>query len=324
MLGRAANSIQRASSASSIRAISTDLVSAGGSAPSKFHVPWKTAPEKAESSPRPLLGHMSPWPSSSSQRSNQLNTPQNNESQAFSQMYNSLFPQPAPTTPPSNALNDFLKGVDSLSKTAEKRPVHKALSNVFLETKLQELESCESDQQLVQWAAALFQRQNELETAPAASQDNGSTSQSTQTASPVSKKDEFEAYPHLLSALIRTSRDRFCDPHLALAVFNHARTLSLTSFVRGCTTPAYNELLSTLWLCFRDLEGVAARLEEMTANGVEPDERTRELANRILLSDSWVDKREERWRLLQTIETLAGVGQPSLKPRRTRRPHLQG
>ena len=68
---------------------------------------------------------------------------------------------------------------------------------------------------------------------------------------------------------MRTFRDKYANPHLALALFAHARRLSVLSFVCGCTTPAYNELLETRWACFRDLKGVCDALEEMKTNGVE-------------------------------------------------------
>ena len=62
---------------------------------------------------------------------------------------------------------------------------------------------------------------------------------------------------------MRSFRDKYKDPHLALAMFDHARNLSIASFVFGCTTPAYNELLETRWRCFRDLRGVADALDDV-------------------------------------------------------------
>ncbi|KAH7100469.1 hypothetical protein BKA62DRAFT_706405 [Auriculariales sp. MPI-PUGE-AT-0066] len=88
-------------------------------------------------------------------------------------------------------------------------------------------------------------------------------------------------YPGLLALLMRAFRERFGDPHLALSVFEHARHLSVSSFVFGCTTPAYNELIVTRWNSFRDLKGVRDALEEMKVNGVECDHFTRTLVETI-------------------------------------------
>jgi len=92
---------------------------------------------------------------------------------------------------------------------------------------------------------------------------------------------QHPAYPHLISLLMRTFRDKYNDPHLTLSIFDYARHLSIPSYVFGCTAPAYNELIETRWTCFRDLTGILEALEEMKVNGVEPDNRTRKLVEVI-------------------------------------------
>ncbi|KAG1793343.1 uncharacterized protein HD556DRAFT_1191699, partial [Suillus plorans] len=94
---------------------------------------------------------------------------------------------------------------------------------------------------------------------------------------------EFQhlTYPYLIAHLMRSFRDKYCDPHLALSIFNYAQHLSIPSYVFGCTTPAYNELIETRWSCFHDLRGVHDALEEMRFNGVEPDGRTKKLAEKL-------------------------------------------
>jgi len=88
-------------------------------------------------------------------------------------------------------------------------------------------------------------------------------------------------YPHLLASLISLFRDKFRDPHTALSIFSAARHISVPSYVFGCTTAVYNELLVTLWTAFRDLEGIVEALNEMRANGVIPDEQTRRVTLRV-------------------------------------------
>lgn len=92
---------------------------------------------------------------------------------------------------------------------------------------------------------------------------------------------QSSVYPHLLSTLIALFRDKFRNPHLALSIFATARTLSVPSYVFGCTTAVYNELIATRWAAFRDLPGVVEALAEMRTNGVLPDGHTRTLAMRI-------------------------------------------
>jgi hypothetical protein len=119
-------------------------------------------------------------------------------------------------------------------------------------------------------------------------------------------------YPHLIALLIRTFRDRFRDPHLGLSMFDHARHLSIPSYVFGCTTAAYNELIETRWRCFRDLKGVVDALEEMTVNGVQFDRRTKTLVETVRRQvgerNRWEEENElgggEMWTMLTKIDEL--------------------
>ncbi|KAI0661086.1 hypothetical protein C8Q70DRAFT_968510 [Cubamyces menziesii] len=173
-----------------------------------------------------------------------------------------------------------------------------------LDRKKEEMELCETDAQLLDWAMReVFGESQRYEQAArpvlqeavaadaksAESSSSQNPSLSTDTASEEPPKEDESpplrvqpsSYPHLLSALIRTFRDKYKDPHLALSLFDHARHLSIASFVFGCTTPAYNELIETRWRCFRDLRGVVDALEEMRVNGIDLDSRTRLLAEAI-------------------------------------------
>ncbi|EJD43048.1 hypothetical protein AURDEDRAFT_114884 [Auricularia subglabra TFB-10046 SS5] len=136
-------------------------------------------------------------------------------------------------------------------------------------------------------------------------------------------------YPALLALLMRSFRDRFGDAHLALSVFEHARHLSVPSFVFGCTTPAYNELIETRWAAFRDLKGVRDALDEMRVNGVECNAKTRALVEAVRRDvgerNKWLEDSMaggEVWTMLRQIDTLSAPAAPTpqQEKRRNRRP----
>jgi hypothetical protein len=151
-------------------------------------------------------------------------------------------------------------------------------SDEELDRKKEEMELCDTDQQLLEWAMReVFGESRKYEEAARKAVDQvarGETVESTPML-------QHPAYPHLISLLMRTFRDKYHDPHLTLSIFDYARHLSIPSYVFGCTAPAYNELIETRWTCFRDLTGILEALEEMKVNGVEPDNRTRKLVEVI-------------------------------------------
>ncbi|BEI98592.1 hypothetical protein CcaverHIS631_0308910 [Cutaneotrichosporon cavernicola] len=81
-------------------------------------------------------------------------------------------------------------------------------------------------------------------------------------------------YPRALANLINTLWMRMNSPHLALAMFEHARTLSVESYLAGCQTSAYNELIRVHWEAFRDLNAVLDAVQEMAQNAVAWDRYT--------------------------------------------------
>ncbi|KIJ50529.1 hypothetical protein M422DRAFT_27198 [Sphaerobolus stellatus SS14] len=82
-------------------------------------------------------------------------------------------------------------------------------------------------------------------------------------------------YPHVLSHLMHLFRTTYANPHTSLALFSRAKLLSIPSYVFGCTTPAYNELLYATWAIDRDLKGVEDILREMRANALKMDGKTK-------------------------------------------------
>ncbi|KAJ7078852.1 hypothetical protein B0H15DRAFT_526669 [Mycena belliarum] len=186
-----------------------------------------------------------------------------------------------------------------------KRMQQTAASDEDMDRKKDEMDRCETDQQLLEWAMReVF---------------GESQSYAQQFASDVEANSEDlpmlqpSTYPHIISLLMRTFRDRYRDPHLALSIFDYARRLSIASYVFGCSTSAYNELITTRWTCFRDLKGVHDALEEMVVNGVDIDHHTRELVEKVRQEVGERHIRMEEvdtgaggaWEMLNNIERLA-------------------
>ena len=192
-----------------------------------------------------------------------------------------------------------------------------------LDKKKEQMELCESDQDLLEWAMReVFGESKRYEEAAwkaaqaAAKANAGVADKLLPVLQPPS-------YPHVLALLMRTFRDKYKDPNLALSMFDHARHLSIPSYVFGCTTPAYNELITTRWQCFRDLRGVCETLEEMRVNGVMPDAKTRALVEALRREvgerNLWVEESElgsgEVWSMLNRIEKLVAKPVPAQGPR---------
>ncbi|KAI0259214.1 hypothetical protein BC834DRAFT_926302 [Gloeopeniophorella convolvens] len=214
-------------------------------------------------------------------------------------------------------LSGFLK---SLYKNPRTREVTEDMTE--LDKLKEQLALCTSDQAMLEWAEReVFGASVRAEEATRAAFDSGDTP--PQHLQPPS-------YPHLLAALMRTARERYDDPHLALAFFEHARNLSTLSYVFGCTTEAYNELLETRWDSFRDLRGVHTALEEMRANGIPPNSRTRAIADDVRREAGartlWLEESEsgsgEVWTVLAAIERLA-ARRPHHQAQNTRNPQVK-
>ncbi|THH32265.1 hypothetical protein EUX98_g1880 [Antrodiella citrinella] len=186
--------------------------------------------------------------------------------------------------------------------------------------KKEEMNLCETDHQLLEWAQReVFDESKRYEEVARLKLSQGTSSSQEQV------QLQPLAYPHLIAYLMRTFREKYSDPHLALSIFSHARHLSIPSFVFGCTTSAYNELLETKWACFRDLRGIVDALEEMQVNGVPMDSRTKALCEMVRREcgarELWGEERNvgsgEVWEMLQFIDkVVAGVNDKMFKERR--------
>ncbi|KAK2467845.1 hypothetical protein APHAL10511_000140 [Amanita phalloides] len=201
----------------------------------------------------------------------------------------------------------------------------------LLDRKKEEINLCASDLELLQWAQRevldtfdSLQLSSQRHTDPQRtteqdkerSGDNKSGSTDTSYALPI------QIYPHLVAYLMRTFRDKYRDPYLALALFDKVRHRSLTSYVFGCSTQVYNESIETRWTWFRDLKGVHDALEEMVVNGVMVDTHTRRLLEVVRREvgerNAWVENVDiqngEVWNLLLRLDHL--IAKSSSRKRR--------
>lgn len=206
------------------------------------------------------------------------------ELSAFDQMFNMIFNAwteskgPLPGSPEatagvgkSSALTQFADRLRQQSRNLK----WTSKADEELDRKKEEMDLCDTDQQLLDWAMrSVFSESQQYEAAARKALTDPSSSEPPTSLQPLS-------YPYVIAHLMKTFRDKYGDPHLALSIFDHARHLSIASYVFGCTTPAYNELIETRWRCFRDVRGVCDALEEMQVNGIEMDNQTRRLAETV-------------------------------------------
>ena len=244
----------------------------------------------------------------------------NRELSAFDEMFNMIFAaanerrltEDSPATVPDidahGPLSHFLK---SLSKHPRARQTG---DDTELDRLKEQLALCQSDHAMLEWA--------EREVFGASVRAEEAAREAFGAGLPPPPYLQPPVYPHLLASLMHAARERYDDPHLALSLFEHARNLSALSYIFGCTTPAYNELIETRWNSFRDLRGVHAALAEMRANGVAPDMRTRGLVDdvrrEIGARTLWLEEGDagsgDVWQLLGEIERLVARRSPGRSP----------
>ncbi|KAF8875809.1 hypothetical protein CPB84DRAFT_1736607 [Gymnopilus junonius] len=191
-------------------------------------------------------------------------------------------------------------------------------STQLFDQKKEGMSFCATDQQLLEWAMReVFDESKRYEEAARKAMTTASTT-GTKTELP---HLQSPIYSQLIAHLMRTFRVHFRDPNLALFIFNHAQKLSTVSYVFGCSTAAYNELVETRWLAFSDLDGVRVAIEEMNVNGVPFDSRTRkvidtirrELGSKEILTGYGEEVQSESWETLAKIEKLLA---PKLQTKR--------
>jgi len=88
-------------------------------------------------------------------------------------------------------------------------------------------------------------------------------------------------YSLILLKAMKLLRSSFRNPLAAHTLFLRAKTLSAESYVLGCSTQLYNELLLSRWDTFTDLYSITEILDEMSTNGLKGDGQTIQILQRI-------------------------------------------
>lgn len=143
-----------------------------------------------------------------------------------------------------------------------------------LDKKKEEMNLCQTDQELLEWMAVhVFAESRKYE------EEAREMGPMTKSKRNVTLQPAW--YPHVIALLMSTFRDKYQNPHTALAIFNHAKTASIASYAFGCSTSAYNELIQTHWSCFRDASAVLSAFREMQVNGVVMNSKSGRLLDAI-------------------------------------------
>jgi hypothetical protein len=296
---------------------------------SSVESPWVHLFDKVDETP-PLLPPRNADKSARGVASPRRQTMTAREINTFDEMFSMIFgavqssSQTSPGDPKLDSKNVFTRPTSRVhhffrphreSPESERKLQWNAEMDQQLDLKKEEMDLCDTDQELLGWAMRDIFGEPERHAEAA---QGGTTPQTKKEATPDTTQPTVqpEIYPFILAYLMRAFRDKYHDPHLALVMFDHARQLSISSYVYGCSTVAYNELIETRWSCFRDLKGVHDALEEMNVNGVDPDSRTRMLVESIRRQvgerNLWEDEHEmeeaDVFSVLSSIEALAAKG----------------
>jgi len=204
-------------------------------------------------------------------------------------------------------VDDLIGRLRSLTRSPEKLRTHSQLAEM-LDQKKEQMSYCVDDQRLLEWASCeVFDESKsyteEAQRAIKAASESDSKKPLPTLQSPI--------YPYMVAHLMQTFRDQYRDPNLALFIFEYARNLSVASYVFGCSTDAYNELIETHWKSFKNLPGVLKSIDEMVLNGVPINGKTRRLVDIIRGDlnenhplDNEGEETRELWSMLTKIEEL--------------------
>lgn len=143
-----------------------------------------------------------------------------------------------------------------------------------LDKKKEEMNLCRTDYELLDWVLVDVFAEAQVFEEEARKMDT-----QTRTKRNITLRPSW--YPHIIAFLMQTFRDKYKNPHTALAIFNYAKTASIASYAFGCSTDAYNEVIQTYWSCFRDANAVLDAIKEMQVNGVKMNSKTAKLIDTI-------------------------------------------
>jgi hypothetical protein len=197
------------------------------------------------------------------------------EQKTFGDLFDEIFKaaEGAETSKPSEDENQPAFSSDFYQRI-RRTPTKPKFGDEELDKKKEEMDLCRTDQELLDWALVdVFAESRRFEE-EARKMGVQTRSKRTVTLQPL-------WYPHVVALLMRTFRDKYQNPHTALAIFNYTKTASIASYAFGCSTDAYNELIDTYWSCFRDASAVLNAFREMQVNGVTMSSKTNRLLDNI-------------------------------------------
>ncbi|KNZ72213.1 hypothetical protein J132_04334 [Termitomyces sp. J132] len=231
----------------------------------------------------------------------------------FAIIYDAAAVQEKSSSSNGSAISVGTNGIDDLigrMRKYPKRPKWSTELDDILDRQKEIINLFTTDQELLEWATDAVFGESQRYEAAARKAILEAASSGTKGELPMLQPP---TYPHLVALIMQTFREKFNDPHLALSMFEHARNLSIASYVFGCSSQAYHQLIETRWKCFQDLMGVLEALQEMQLNGVRVSGQTHALVERLRREIGekhlWAEESEvgsdEVLNILTQIESLA-------------------
>ncbi|KAK4701404.1 hypothetical protein P7C70_g4825, partial [Phenoliferia sp. Uapishka_3] len=196
------------------------------------------------------------------------------ESRTFEELLRQIVPQPVTPHNSSSELARRVAAVDAVQAALKrsKQDRHRADDLLpadlsILDSKCEVMSSQQTDHHLLRYAMLEVFGELPSSASPEEAQKRRERAQTV------------PYFPDLLVHLFLLLRDTHRSPHAALQVFSLA-SRTPASYLRGCTTKLYNEVLRTRWM-LGDIESVATGLEEMRGGGVRVDQITKTLVEEI-------------------------------------------
>ncbi|RPA98811.1 hypothetical protein L873DRAFT_1807484 [Choiromyces venosus 120613-1] len=88
------------------------------------------------------------------------------------------------------------------------------------------------------------------------------------------RKIPSASYADLLVEGMIAFRQNFNDLVGAMSVFERVKRLGAESYVVGCSTGVYNEMLQTKWEAYKDVSKIVELVDEMEVNAIEGSQKT--------------------------------------------------
>ncbi|KAF5321148.1 hypothetical protein D9619_001720 [Psilocybe cf. subviscida] len=185
-----------------------------------------------------------------------------------------------PSTSSSTTFSSLSSGLFDRLRKVYKTSAQRSPDDVLFDQKKEQIGLCTDDAQLFEWTLReVFAESERFEAAARAVMDANAALPAGTPPQPVPPLQP-PTYRRIIPHLMHVFRDQYRQPHLSVSIFRYAQRLSPASFVYGCSTEAYNELLETQWV-LRDLTAVRDVLQEMHRHAVPLSAKTDGLVDRI-------------------------------------------